>query len=216
MLRRKKWIALAACCLISGVVVSAPGANKERGRGTGGNPAVLLIDVGRAMKSSRDFVRRMEGLKTELERKKKEFSDLEADVRKTRQELAEQESGTPEYNLLERALAAKVAAGQAEAALVKKHFRSREAAIYYEHYQVMQREIEEARQLQSRGLKGTGTIFGQRFAHCASYKGRILSRPPTLQFPWKTRPISSNGGKPTSIGSASRSSLPCEAARSKT
>jgi sugar phosphate isomerase/epimerase len=45
-------------------------------------------------------------------------------------------------------------------------------------------EPTDEQELQSRRVKGTGTIFGQRLAHCAQCKGRILSRPPTLQLPW--------------------------------
>ena len=102
---------------------------------------VAVLDVAKVFKENRAFDSRMQSIRSTAEQLKAEIQQKQEAIKQEAQGLKQFEVGSPDRNQMEATLEQKQAALRTEARQAEMDLLSKEAKVYYETYEQMQRVL---------------------------------------------------------------------------
>ncbi len=112
-----------------------------RGQAKSSNTPVAVVDIGYLFKNHVRFKQAMDGVKADVEASDEQFRTRAKDVETRVKRLATYKSDSTEYKTLEAETARLQAQIQADMTLKRKEFLYKEASVYYEIYNEIQKEV---------------------------------------------------------------------------
>ncbi len=122
--------------------ISCPGAFGQAQQPASASPTVVVIDINHIYQSHVRFKEEMKRMEGEVQRTEATLKQKFEEVQRMGEQLKEFSPDSPDYRRMEAEITKRQAEFNAEAAIQKKDILKKEAAIYYDVYQEIQREVE--------------------------------------------------------------------------
>ncbi len=141
-MNRAFWVAVIGGCLLAWA--APPAGAQAQGAAPAASPsiAVVLIDVAAVFKEHPYFNARMKELQADVDAAEATIKKQRDQLRSMMEELGRIKAGTEEYKRFEEQVFKFRSELDAKVQLQRKEFLQREAKIYYQAYQEVQREVE--------------------------------------------------------------------------
>lgn len=129
-------VAIAALLIPTTVATTT---NAQEGSGPG---LVAVLDVAKVFKNNQSFDSQLKSIKAQADKLREEITKQQESLKTRAQQLTNYEVGSADRNQLEGQLAQEQAAMQTKARQAEADLLNREARIYYDTYQQMQKVVE--------------------------------------------------------------------------
>jgi Skp family chaperone for outer membrane proteins len=133
---------LIAAALTIGLLASNPGSTEETTKPKHAHGSVVVLDITRLFKDSKQFKTQMESMKADVHKAEENFKNERDKIKTKREELEKLPAGSEDYLKQEEYLSKVEAAMTASVSLQKTTFLRREAAIYMNFYKRIEAEVE--------------------------------------------------------------------------